>query len=69
MTKWYIKEFSAMTGISMRSLRHYDGMGLLKPSLRLKTGYRLYSAMDLSRAQQVIALKSFNIELQDGLVA
>lgn len=65
MTKWYIKEFSLMTGISMRSLRHYDQMGLLTPSLRLKTGYRLYSSMDLARAQQVIALKSFGIELQD----
>lgn len=49
----------------MRSLRHYDAIGLISPSLRLKTGYRLYSPMDLARAQQVIALKSFGIELQD----
>ena len=65
MTNWYIKEFSSMTALSIRSLRHYDEIGLLTPSLRMKNGYRLYSSMDLVRAQQVIALKSFGIELQD----
>ena len=38
-------------------------IGLLKPSLRLSNGYRVYSEKDLLKLQQVIALKFFGFEL------
>lgn len=63
MTQWYVKELSKLTGVSVRTLHHYDAISLLKPSLRLANGYRLYSEKDLSNLQQIIALKFFGFEL------
>jgi DNA-binding transcriptional MerR regulator len=47
MTKWYVKDLSKLTNVSVQTLHHYDRIGLLKPSLRLANGYRLYSEKDL----------------------
>ena len=63
MAQWYIQEFSKISNITMRTLRHYDDIGLLKPSVRLPNGYRLYSETDLLRLQQIIALKFFGFKL------
>ncbi|HUX78398.1 MAG TPA: MerR family transcriptional regulator [Alphaproteobacteria bacterium] len=63
MTQWYVKELSKLTKVSVRTLHHYDKIGLLKPSIRLPNGYRLYSEKDLSKLQQILALKFFGFEL------
>lgn len=63
MTKWYIKDLSKLTGVSRQTLHHYDKIGLLAPSARLESGYRLYSEEDLSKLQQIIALKFFGFNL------
>lgn len=63
MTEWQIKEISELTKISVRMLRHYDKIGLLKPSYRLPNGYRCYTAGDLAKLQQIIALKYFGFDL------
>ncbi|MBN8827446.1 MAG: MerR family transcriptional regulator [Sphingobacteriia bacterium] len=63
MAKWYPKEFSKLTKISVRTLHHYDDIGLLKPSIRLQNGYRLYSEADLSKLQQIVSLKFFGFKL------
>jgi DNA-binding transcriptional MerR regulator len=63
MTQWFVKNLSKLTGISVQTLHHYDRIGLLKPSLRLANGYRVYSLKDLLRLQQIIALKFFGFEL------
>src|SRR5665648_877704 len=63
MTQWYVKELSQLTQISVQTLHHYDRIGLLKPSVRLANGYRLYSEKDLLKLQQIIALKFFGFEL------
>lgn len=63
MTQWYVKELSQLTQISVQTLHHYDRIGLLKPSSRLANGYRIYSEQDLSKLQQIIALKFFGFEL------
>ncbi|HHT0593665.1 TPA: MerR family transcriptional regulator [Legionella anisa] len=63
MKQWYAKEFSRLTQVSVRTLHHYDKIGLLKPSLRLSNRYRLYSERDLSKLQQIIALKFFGFDL------
>lgn len=64
MTKWYVKKFSKLTNTSVRTLHHYDKIGLLKPSVRLSTGYRLYSESDLFKLEQIIALKFFGFDLK-----
>lgn len=63
MANWYVRELSKLTSISVQTLHHYDRIGLLKPSVRLPNGYRLYSEKDLSKLQQIIALKFFGFEL------
>lgn len=63
MKQWYAKELSDLTQVSVRTLHHYDKIGLLKPSLRQSNNYRLYSEKDLLQLQQIIALKFFGFEL------
>lgn len=63
MKEWHIKEISELTQTSIRMLRHYDKIGLLKPSYRAANGYRCYTANDLAKLQQIIALKYFGFDL------
>lgn len=63
MTQWYVKELSKLTKVSVRTLHHYDKIGLLKPSIRLENNYRVYSEADLLKLQQILALKFFGFEL------
>lgn len=63
MAQWYVKDLSKITGVSVQTLHHYDRIHLLKPSLRLSNGYRLYSEKDLLQLQQIVALKYFGFEL------
>jgi len=63
MTQWYVNELSKLTKVSVRTLHHYDKIGLLNPSVRLPNGYRLYSEKDLLKLQQILALKFFGFEL------
>src|SRR5499427_8555276 len=60
-----IQEFATRGGVSIRALRHYDSLGLLKPSARSRSGYRLYEESDLQRLHQIVALKSFGLSLTD----
>jgi DNA-binding transcriptional MerR regulator len=64
MTEWRIKEISELTKMSVRMLRHYDKIGLLKPSYRAANGYRYYTAQDLATLQQIVALKYFGFDLK-----
>jgi len=63
MTQWLVNKLSKLTGVSVQTLHHYDRIHLLKPSLRLANGYRVYSEKDLLKLQQIIALKFFGFEL------
>lgn len=63
MQKWHTQDVCRLTGVSARTLQHYDKIGLLKASMRLPNGYRVYSETDLARLQQILALKSFGFEL------
>jgi DNA-binding transcriptional MerR regulator len=63
MAEWRIKEISDLTKTSIRMLRHYDKMGLLKPSYRSSNGYRCYNEQDLAKLQQIIALNYFGFKL------
>jgi len=63
MAEWRIKEISDVTQTSVRMLRHYDKIGILKPSYRSSNGYRCYTAQDLAKLQQIIALRYFGFSL------
>jgi DNA-binding transcriptional MerR regulator len=60
-----IGEFSRLGQVSTRMLRHYDQLGLLKPSQTDKfTGYRYYTIDQLARLNRIIALKELGIPLE-----
>lgn len=63
MVQWFVKDLSKLTGVSVQTLHHYDRIDLLKPSVRLANGYRVYSEKDLLQLQQIVALKFFGFEL------
>lgn len=59
-----IKEVAELAGVSIRALHHYDELGLLKPSGRTAAGYRLYSAADLLRLQQIVIGRELGLSLE-----
>src|SRR5664279_2997117 len=64
-TKLYrAQEFGELAGVTVRTLHHYDRLGLLKPSYRSEAGYRLYSQRDLARLEQIVVLKFLGLPLK-----
>lgn len=60
-----IGEFARLTGVSVRMLRHYDQLNLLRPQrVDPSSGYRSYSAEQLDRANQLVALKELGFSLE-----
>ena len=65
MKLFKVGEVAKRAGISVRTLHHYDSIGLLKPSDKSDSGFRLYNSKDIERLQQVISLRSMGLSLQD----
>lgn len=59
------REFAELSGVTVRTLHHYDRLGLLKPSRYTEAGYRLYSERDLARLQQIVMLKFIGLSLKE----
>ena len=59
----HIGELAENTGLSLRTIRHYDEVGLLKPSGRTEGGFRLYSNEDLSRLLLIRRMKPLGFSL------
>jgi DNA-binding transcriptional MerR regulator len=60
-----VGELAKRAGLTVRALHHYDSLGLLKPSARAESGYRLYSSADVARLHQIQALRRFGMPLAD----
>ena len=54
-----------MAGVSVRTLHHYDHIGILKPSSRTAAGYRLYGQKDLLRLQQILFYRELDFPLSE----
>jgi DNA-binding transcriptional MerR regulator len=52
-----IGEVAQRTGLTQRTLRYYESVGLLAPASRMEGGFRLYSESDLRRLEQIVELK------------
>ncbi len=63
--RWSIAEVASSAGISSRTLRHYDAIGLLKPAGTSPNGYRFYSKPELLRLQQILAFKELGLGLSE----
>lgn len=64
-TCWTVGALARRTGLSIRTLHHYDEIGLLSPMHRSEAGYRLYSAADLARLQQIKSLRALRFSLEE----
>ena len=60
-----VKEVSVLTGVSVRTLHHYDAIGLLKPARITEAGYRLYDDPDLQRLQTILLLRQLQFPLKE----
>lgn len=58
-------EFAKIAGVTLRTIRYYDKIGLLKPTLILDNGYRRYCNKDLITLQKIIALKQLGFSLEE----
>ena len=62
---WKVGELSKMTGLTIRTLHHYDEIGLLHPSFHTDAGHRLYAEADIAKLQQVMSLKELDFSLEE----
>ena len=60
---WKVGQLAVSTGLTVRTLHHYDHLGLVRPSQRTAAGYRLYGESDVERLYQVLALRQLGLPL------
>jgi MerR family transcriptional regulator, thiopeptide resistance regulator len=60
-----VGEAAALAHVSVRTLHHYDQIGLLVPSGRSAAGYRLYSAADMNRLRQILFYRELDFKLEE----
>ncbi len=60
-----VKDVSEITGVSIRTLRYYDEIGLLKPTQLTEAGYRLYDNKALEKLQEIMFFRELEIPLMD----
>ena len=59
-----IKEMAEMAGVSARTLRYYDTIGLLKPAFTNEAGYRFYGEQEVDLLQQILFYRERGMDLQ-----
>ena len=64
MTTWTVGQVADLVGVTVRTLHHYDEIGLLVPSEHSRAGYRLYTEGDLARLQQVVVYRRLELPLE-----
>ena len=62
--KYSVGQVSELLGVSVRTLHHYDSIGLLSPSGRSSSGYRLYNEADLTRLQHIVVYRRLEFGLE-----
>lgn len=58
-----VRQLAKLAGVTVRTLHHYDQIGLLRPGARTAAGYRLYGEADLLRLQQILLFKEMDVPL------
>lgn len=60
-----VNEVGKLTGVSVRTLHHYDAIGLLKPTTVTEAGYRLYDDTALEQLQQILLFRELEFPLKE----
>ncbi|HEL9634444.1 TPA: MerR family transcriptional regulator [Streptococcus suis] len=63
--KWTVKRVSQLTGLTVRTLHHYDQIGLLKLASVAENGYRYYNQENLARLQEILFFRELDFPLKD----
>ena len=63
LSAYTVGEFAILAGVSVRTLHHYDAIGLLSPSGRTDAGYRLYGHEELEQLQQILLYRELDLPL------
>lgn len=64
-TSYTVGQISDLAGVTIRTLHHYDHVGLLSPSGRSSSGYRRYEEADLERLQQILLYRELGFPLDE----
>lgn len=64
-TLYKVSEVARLANVTVRTLHHYDDLGLLRPSGRSRAGYRLYSDADLLRLHRIVVGRSLGLALEE----
>ncbi|MCF8569021.1 MerR family transcriptional regulator [Gordonia sp. HY002] len=64
-TTWTVGQLADLSGVTVRTLHHYDEIGLLHPTDRNSAGYRLYTEADLVRLQQIVVYRRLEMPLDE----
>ncbi len=59
-----VGDVARLAGVSVRTLHHYDAIGLVVPAQRTESGYRLYGPAELARLHQVLSYRELGFELE-----
>lgn len=60
-----VKEVSTLTGVSVRTLHHYDAIGLLKPTRITESGYRMYDHTALEKLNMILVFRELGLSLRE----
>ncbi len=63
--KMKIGELTRQTGLTIRSLRYYEEVGLLVPSDRMESGHRLYGPEEIEQLHRILSLKQLGLSLDE----
>ena len=69
MSDMTVGALAIRTGLTVRTLHHYDALGLLRPSGRTHAGHRLYSDRDIVRLERIVLLRGIGLSLAEVLEA
>lgn len=58
-----VGEVASLVGVSVRTLHHWDGVGIVRPEARTTSGYRAYSAVDVARIHRVLVYQELGFSL------
>lgn len=65
MTRAYIGDIAKQVDLNVKTIRYYEGLGLLAEPERTESGYRVYSAQDVERLRFIKGAKSLGLSLQE----
>jgi len=62
--EYTVQELADMAGVSGRTLRYYDEIGILKPKRRNSSGYRIYGVAEVDELQQILFYRELDLSLE-----